>query len=186
MTDARQFPLDAGATAAGPIERIEDWLVRECARVLGSRFKSIESGPGEWSDDYLARVIRVLPAIRVAFLGAQSRDNQCLDMSSRWIIYIVTGWSGQKEQPRRRSQGSTLGTYRAATLLAPWLHDYVIGEDSGQVKVDRIDNLWMGKLDRKGAALMSLTLSIPMHFDAQIDCDAFDEFLTAGVDWSQE
>ena len=183
MKAPAQHIVAAEGSVAGPIETAEDWLVSECERVLGSVFRSIEAGPGEWSDAYLARLISEMPALRVAFIGGEARNNSFLDLESAWMIYIATGWSGQSEKDRRRGRSGAIGSYRAASLLAPWLQGTVI-PDVGGVSVVAITNLWNGMLDRKGLSLLSIRLSIPINLDTQIDCEAFDQFLTAGIDWS--
>lgn len=183
MTEPMQHPTSWDDRAPGPLGRCEDWLVAECTRVLGGVFRSIEAGPGEWSDDYLRRLVKSLPAVRVAWLDGTARKSiPDLDVDSRWAVYLLTGWNGQRESDRRR--GSGVGAWPAATLLAPWLHACVPGNGVGQVMVDRIDNLWSGDLDRVGVALVAITLNVQLAFDPQVEEGEFDDFLRAGADWS--
>ena len=175
-----QHILTLEEASLSPVEAAEDWLVAECKRVLGSVFKSIESGPGEWSDAYLKRIVKAVPACRVAFLGGPARAETALTLDTRWMIYLLTGWAGQSERNRRRGG---IGSYRAATLLAAWLHTCRVAE-VGKCMVMEVSNLWTGEIDRQGLALTAIRLEIVLPVNPPVDADGFREFLTAGVDWN--
>ena len=181
-----QHVLEATDTSPGAIEVAEDWLLAECARVLNPRgtgpCKSIESGPGEWSEDYLDRFVKSAPAIRTACLGGTADTATQLDVDTEWAVFVLTGWRGQREKLRRRGWNDGVGAYRAVTLLAPWLHACKVG-DVGFCTVKRLTNLWSGQLDRKGVALWSIGLNIRLQIDRPIDEDALAEFLHADVRW---
>ena len=166
MTAPEQHVLAPGDTPPGALEIAEDWILAECARVLNpgdaGPFRSIESGPGEWSEDYLNRFVTSAPAIRVACMGGAADKGTDLDVDTEWAVFVLTGWQGQRERDRRRGKGGGIGAYRAVTLLAPWLHACSVG-DVGFCTVRRIANLWSGQLDRKGLALWSINLDIRLH-----------------------
>ena len=164
------------------ISAAEDWLVAETERVFGTAFKSIESGPGEWSDAYLERVVAQAPAIRIAFLDGAARDGSALTVDTRWSVYLLTGWSGGGPRTRRRGSGGSIGTWRAIEVLAPWLHNRAI-PDVGRVRVADAANLWSGALDRKGLALSAIGLSIAIDLDPELDESELADFLRAGTDW---
>ena len=178
--DAQQFATRLkNARSDGPAGVAEDWLIAECKRVLGCTFKSIERGPGKWGPEYLKRFISDLPACRVAALNGTGRDNEELDVDSRWAIFLGVGWDGKDQ--RQRSRGER-GLFRAVSLLAPWLHNQVVDGDAGvgKVRVMEIQNLYSGPDDLHGCSFASLVLGIPLHFDVPVDCDRFDEFIQAG------
>lgn len=177
-----EHPLALEKTAASPIERAEDWLVAECNRLLGSVFRSIESGPGEWSDAYLQRVVSSAPAVRVAFLDGDGKDTSDLQLDGRWAIYVLTGWRGTDDRTRRRGDARQIGSYRAACLLGAWLHNRRI-PDVGGIRVRSMVNMWAGRLDRSALSLFGVTLDIPMTVPVPVDVAQFRSFLTAGVDW---
>ena len=164
------------------IARAEDWLVEELRRILGSHIASIESGPGDWSESYLARVLQSAPAVRVVFTGASARSGADLTIDSWWRVYIVTGWSGGGQRGRRRGQVGQIGAYRALELAAPLLHNVLI-PDAGRVRVTGIDNLWTGELDRAGVAVYAVTLTLPLTLEPELDDANYDEFLRAGLAW---
>ena len=166
------------------ISAAETWLVDELERCFGEVFKSIESGPGEWSDAYLTRVIASAPAIRVAFLDGPARNQGGLTLDTRWSVYVLTGWSGGNQRTRRRGKGDKIGTYRAVEVIAPWLHRVVI-PDVGRCQVSDVANLWTGELDRKGLALFAIGLSVTIDLDPDPEtCDAdLQDFLKVGVEW---
>ena len=173
----------------GPIGAAEDWLVKECCRVLQSHFPSIESGPGEWSESYLRRVLKAIPAVRVAWEGGQARESGELTVDTVWTIYVITGWQGRTEQQRRRGDAKAIGAYRACELLAPILHNSVIPAPDGcggdRIRVADIRNFWTGEIDKVGVALYGIGLKIPLALDPDDEIleENYDEFLRAGIDW---
>ena len=161
---------------------VEDWLLSESSAVLGSYYTSIESGPGEWTDRYLTSLLRAMPAVRVSFLGAESRQSTALTVDARWAVYIVNGWS-KDQAARRRATGSAIGVYRAARLLAPRIHRKRIPDADTFAEVEDIDNLWTGEMDIWQVTLMAIGVRVPMALDEEIDISSIDEFLRAGVDF---
>ena len=164
------------------IAAAEDWLVTEIRRVLGSAFRSIESGPGEWSEDYLKRVVEDVPAVRVAWLGGAGREATMLTLDTRWAVYVLTGWDGGTQHTRRRGRTGEIGAYRATELLAPRLHTALI-PDVGRVRVASVENFWTGAIDRKGLALYAVILDIAIPMDVEIGEGEYEDFLRVGIDW---
>jgi len=164
-------------------DRAEVWLIAQCERIVGSRFKSIDSGPGDWSDAYFTRVIEQKPAIRVAFIAADAENEDDLYLKTRWVIFVVTGWAGGDQKTRRRGSRHQIGAFRAVRLLAPALHNCRI-PDVGLVRVVRAANLWTGDIDKSGSAVFGISLNIDMTLDPEIDEGEFDDFLSIGVDWN--
>ncbi len=167
----------------GALETVETWLVDECERLAGSVFRSIESGPGEWSQAYLERVIKSAPAIRVVWEGGEAQEpaNE-LTVLSRWTVYVVTRWDGSRRNARL---DPARGAYRACELLAPILHNSKI-PDIGLIRVTGIANLWGERIDRGGVAAYGIGLGIPIPLDPDEPALAgnFHDFLTAGIDWN--
>lgn len=164
----------------------EDWLVAECRRLAGSVFRSIESGPGEWSEEYLTRVLRDAPSIRVVWEGgpAQQTPADILTLQTQWTVYVVVGWRGGRREAQRRGRGAQIGAYRACTLLAPILHHSFI-PDVGLIHGTGIVNLWSRETDRHGVAVYGIGLQIPIAItpDPLVLEGRFDDFLTAGIAW---
>ena len=169
---------------ANEIAAAEDWLVATCTELVGSVFKSIESGPGDWSEAYLKRVIEAAPAIRVVWEGGpvQQKPAQILTLTTQWTVYIVTGALHGTKDARQRRMDAQAAAYRACKLLAPVLHWAVI-PGAGQIHVTGIGNLWSSELDKYGLAVYGIGLEIPISIDPDIDEDGYDDFLTAGIDW---
>ena len=164
------------------IGAVEDWLIAELERLLGSRFRSIESGPGDWSDGYFKRLASVAPAIRVVWQDASARPESELTLDTLWNVYFITGWSGGGNQGRRRGQVGQIGAFRAIELAAPILHDALI-PDVGRIRVSGISDLWTEDFEKAGIAVYGLTLAIPIQLDPELDESAFDDFLRAGAEW---
>ena len=169
----------------GAIGKAEDWLVAKCTEVAGDHFKSIESGPGDWSVAYLTRVLKAAPAIRVAWLGGprRGRPAEVLELDSQWAVHVAFGWTGPAERLARRGKGARIGAYRACELLAPILnHETIPGV--GQIHVSGIHNMWNGETDKAGIAAYAIGLEIPLSLDPdELAEDEYDDFLRAGIDW---
>ena len=167
------------------LDVVEDWLIGEARAVLDSYYTSIESGPGEWSDRYLQSVVKDMPAVRVAFLTAEARQETALTVDSRWIIYIVNGYA-KDESTRRRATAPAIGVYRAACLLAPRIHRKPITistDDSTFADVTDIENLWTGEMDIWQLSLMGIGVTVPLALNEKPDGSTIDDFLRAGVDF---
>ena len=167
------------------LDIVEDWIIGEARAVLGSYYTSIESGPGEWSDRYLQSVFKDMPAVRVAFLTAEARQETALTVDSRWLIYVINGWS-KDQAARRRATAPAIGVYRAACLLAPRIHrkPIIISDDDRTfAEVDEIENLWTGEIDIWQLSLMGIGVTVPIALEEKPDGSTIDDFLRAGVDF---
>ena len=181
--------MSAGDTTrvefADPFTEVENWLIAEATAVLGSYYTSIESGPGEWTDRYLQSVIKTMPAVRVCFLDADARDSTALTVDSRWSVYIVNGYS-KDQASRRRAPAPSIAVYRAASLLAPRVHNAMIevGDgDTTRARVADIENLWTGELDIWQLTLLGIGVTVPLALDVKLDLSGIGDFLRVGVDW---
>ena len=167
------------------LDVVEDWLISEATAVLGSYYTSIESGPGSWSDRYLQAIIKDIPAVRVAFQGASSRDETALTIDSRWTVFIVNGYE-KDERTRRRPASPAIGVYRAACLLAPRIHNAIIplaDDDQTFARVSELENLWDGSIDIWRLAIFAVDVVVPLGLDEKPDGSTPDDFLRAGVDF---
>ena len=119
------------------------------------------SGPREWDNGYLQRLLVAAPAIVVAFLGGEpyedSKTSTVLKLEGRWGVYICTGWNGMGQKERRHGAGAGLDlTHRAAAAI----HTAILTEPNGErlpqtivegigVETDAaldISNLWVGSI----------------------------------------
>ena len=171
------------AELESPIRAAEKWLVKEARGLVDCKFRSVEAGPGEWSEEYLRRVIALAPAVRVAWLGGQARDAALLTLDTRWVVYVLTAWDGNQTGDHAR-----VGAYAACTLLATKFHNVLIPSTGrvpspGRVRVGMIDNLWSAEVEKKGLALYAIGLEVPIPLDLEIDPSDYGDFLRAGLDW---
>ena len=167
------------------LDVVEDWLITEARAVLGSYYTSIESGPGQWSERYLQSVVKTMPAVRVAFLGADPRDETALTVDGDWEIYILNGWSKDRDA-LRRAKGTTTGLFRAACLLAARIHRkpiIIADDDRTFAEVVDISNSWRGELDIWQLSLIGIGVTVPLALDEKVDPSTIDDFLRAGVDF---
>lgn len=154
---------------------------------------TVEPGPGEWSDAYLARILKSLPAAIVAWRGGDAGERGNLAVGSEWSVYVATGWNtGQKRSLR------TAGAWYAVRRIAPELHNatvfhYPAGDTEppqripglGRARVMAIRNLWSGDIDKQGMALFQVVVDIPMALEPAIDADFLD-LDEVGVAWGFE
>ena len=161
----------------------QTWLVEECERVLGSTFRSIQTGPGDWSDDYIRRVIREAPTARVVWRGADASEQTSLSLASAFSVYLVTNQAGAGQGDKLRGAGGFAGAVRSVELLAPMLHNELI-PDVGRIRVVALRNLWGAQIDRADVAVHEIDLRVPLTLDPVEDESEFVDFLRAGVEWN--
>jgi phage gp37-like protein len=157
---------------------VEDALVTRIKAVLGNKVKGVESLPGDWDDDMLRRLLRLVPGVFVAFAGggAKNAGSNAADIESQWIVYVVTGHASG-EAARRRGDALQAGAYELAELLVPALHLFAIA-GVGTMVFSRLENLYTGMVDRQGLSVYAITFQLPMCFSADLDLSALDDFET--------
>ena len=144
-----------------------------------ARVRSIEPGPGSWSEEYFERIVKLAPAVVVAFLRAEPRERPQLDVDSAWAVICITPWSGQD----RASAGDA--SLMAAEAIAAELHQCTPASPAlGIIRAGEIERIWTGSIDKKGRSVTALTLTLEVSIDpAAIDPATLNDFLAAGVDW---
>lgn len=160
----------------------EDWIVADLARVLGERVKTVESAPGRWSDEFVKRMVRALPAVYVVWGSGTAENTTYLDLDTRWYVYVVTGRDGLDQRARRRGTDAQTGAYALVEVVATTLHNAFI-PDVGKLAVERAENLYAGGLEGKALALYAVTLKLGLQLDPEDAVSDLDEFLTAGIGW---
>ena len=118
-------------------------------------------------------------------MRATARKSTALTVDGRWSIYILNGYS-KDQAARRRSAGAAIGVYRAATVLAPRVHNAHIrvgADDTTRAEVVDIANLWTGEMDIWQVALFGIGVAVPLALDVNLDLSSIDDFLRVGVDW---
>ena len=135
------------------------------------------SGPHEWDNGYLQRLLASAPAIVVAFLGGEpyedSKTSTVLDLEGKWGVYVCTGWNGMGQAERRNGAGAGLDLlHRAASVL----HTAILTDAKGNrlpivqvegigVETDAsldISNLWVGSI--------AVTVELPLELLPTEDC----------------
>ena len=143
------------------------------------------SGPREWDNGYLQRLLGVTPAIVVAFLGGEpyedSHNSTVLKLDGKWGIYICTGWNGMGQEERRLGAGSGLDLmHRAASVLHTAPLEDANGSRLPQVAVEGlgvetdaavdISNLWVGAI--------AVSVELPLELLPTENCyGPLDDFL---------
>ena len=78
-------------------------------------------------------------------------------------------------------RGGAPGAMAVAEALATVLHNR-LATGAGRVRVEAFANLWTGELDRRGVALWSIGLGMPVPLDPDEAAAELDGFLRAGLD----
>ena len=143
------------------------------------------SGPREWDNGYLQRLLGVTPAIVVAFLGGEpyedSKTSNVLVLDGKWGVYICTGWNGKGQEERRLGAGSGLDLlHRAASVLHTAI---LLDEHGGRLPIAQVEgigvetdasldisNLWVGSI--------AVSVELPLELQPSEDCyGPLDDFL---------
>ena len=146
---------------------------------------TVFSGPREWDNGYVQRLLVAAPAIVVAFLGGEAfgdtRVSTVLELEGKWGVYICTGWNGKGQAERRRGAGAGLDLlHRAASVL----HTAILTDANGErlpfaqvegigVETDAaldLANLWVGSI--------AVNVELPLELLPSEDCyGPLDDFL---------
>lgn len=156
----------------------EDALIAKIKALLGNAVRTVESLPGDWDDDMLKRLLRLVPGVFVAFAGGGPRSggSNLASLDGQWIVYVVTGHASG-EAARRRGDGVQVGAYELIERLAPALHLFVV-PGVGTLRFARVENLYTGMVDRQGIAVYALTFQLDMTFSDAVDEASLDDFQT--------
>ncbi len=131
---------------------------------------NIESSPHSWDDGYLQRLLGALPAIRVAFTGADPYDDTAtstvLDMVGTWEAYICTGWNGTSQEERRKGAGAGFDLlHRAAAALHTAILKDEVGNRLPQVVVDGIEIVSDSALDISNLWVAGIRLKVELPLE---------------------
>ena len=153
---------------------------------------TILSAPHEWDGGFVQRLIGDLPAVLVAFVGAEKPDDRYteLNLDGRWACYIATGWNGSDQAARRLGSGAG---YDLMHRVGATLHNAMLLDENGErltrVTVDGmgvetdsaldIANLWIGSV--------SVEVELPMELDPGSPCfGPLDAWLRIGATFDIE
>lgn len=147
----------------------ENLIIARIRALLGAKVRAVDSLPGDWDDDTLKRLLRLLPGVFVAWAGgqAQAQGGYSAALAGRWAVYVATGHASG-EHARRAGDAQQVGAYELIEVLLPGLHGYDVGE-VGTLTLIGVENLYTGTIDRQGIAVYALTFALGMNFDAEPD-----------------
>lgn len=144
---------------ADPIVEVEEALidlVRGALTVDGRMLvKTVESLPGDWDDEMLKRMLRVVPGVFVAWAGGPAEPAQGPEVRARWMVYTVTGHASG-EAARRRGDAREAGAYALVSLIVSTVHNWA-PEGGNSLQLRDVANLYTGTIDRQGIAVYAMT-----------------------------
>ena len=143
----------------------------------------IASGPHEWDNGYVQRLLTSTPAIRVAFLGAESHGDSdistSLNLDGKWAAYVIVGWNGKNEKERRIGAGAG---YDLLHRVASALHTAILSEEDGSrlpiATVTGLEVLTDSALDVSNLWIAAVEISVELPLDLMPECTGpLDDFL---------
>ena len=166
------------------IAETDDALVRllETCAFPGT---TVMSAPHEWDAGFVQRLLTDVPAILVAFLGAEPYDDTktstLLNVAGKWSVLVCTGWHGRDQRDRRLGVGAGFDLLaRAASVL----HTAILTDAKGNrlpivqveglgVETDSaldLSNLWVGSI--------AVSVELPLELLPTESCyGPLDDFL---------
>jgi len=147
------------------IKVAEAAIIAKIKALVGNTVRAVESLPGDWDDDTLKRLLRLVPGVFIAWAGGPAKElgGNDLAIAGSWMVFIATGHASG-EAARRLGDAQQVGAYDLIELLAPGLHGYTV-PDVGTLGLTRCDNLYTGVIDRQGLAVYALAFGLDMPFD---------------------
>ena len=148
---------------------------------------TVMSAPHEWDAGFVGRLLGDLPAVLLAFVGAEQPESRLteLNLDGRWAAYIATGWNGSDQAARRLGAGAG---YDLMHRVAAGLHNAMLLDENGErltrVTVDGMGvetdsavdlaNLWIGSI--------SIAVELPMELEEGSPCfGPLDDWLKIGM-----
>ena len=179
------------------IAAAEDWLLAVIRDEMGSAV-NVDTGPYDWSGEYLKKLIRDLPAVRVVWDGGTAADATSVSLAVTWTLYVVTGWQGENQEARRRAASN--GAYVMLAALTNRLHNLNMAdaqfsasgtrvteavEGAGRLRLSEIVNEGGSEWDRVGIAIYSIVLDHQMPLEFEAAAGTVDDWLGGDVDFDR-
>jgi phage gp37-like protein len=165
------------------IKNVEDQLIAKCTAALtvGGQLKvrTVDSLPGDWDADTMKRLLRLAPAVLIAFSGGPVREvgaNDAVTIDAQWSVIAVTAHASG-EAARRRGDSQQIGAYEILESMIPKLHGETI-PDEGSLSLVSIENLYSGEIDKQGLAVYAMRFALPMTLPFALDESTIDPFET--------
>ena len=161
----------------------EDAVIAQVKALLGNKVKAVDSLPGDFDEDTLKRMLILTPGVFVLWTGggAKAVGGASPSLDGQWVLYIVTAHaSGQAA--RRRGDAQQAGAYELIEVLLPGLHGFNLADD-GSLTFVRVENLFNGRVDKRGVAVYAITFQQMMTLPAVPDPSLLTPFETFDAQW---
>ncbi|HEL3750005.1 TPA: DUF1834 family protein [Stenotrophomonas maltophilia] len=163
------------------IASVEQFLIDTLQVAFGNKIRTVESLPADWDDDTFRRVLRATPGVFVVFGGGQRNEEEShpgkVVLDARWGIVAATAHASG-ELARRRGDKVDIGAYEIIQRVAKVVEALAV-PGNGEIRVEGVENLFSGDLERQGAAIYGLQLTLPMYLSGDDDVEPnLDDFRT--------
>lgn len=162
---------------------IETHLLALMRGAVTNHVRLCESLPGVWTEKTFKQVLRVVPAVYLAWDGgpAQRSAGDAVSIESRWFVYVVTSHASG-ERARRHGDATAIGAYELLELLVPLLHGQVV-PDAGAIAITGIDNVFSDDADAVAVAVYAIGFAMPLGFVFAPELATLSPFATFDVSW---
>jgi len=156
------------------IDTLELEIITRLKGVLGKKVRAVESLPAEWTEELLAKLLRVFPAVYIVFAGGRNLGGSPgVRLDSRWVIYVVTGHAGGAAQ-RKQGDGREAGAYDLLSRVLTCLNGHSFS--SGSMLLENVDTLATARSEQQGVIVYGSTWRLPMMVEADFTEDATTDF----------
>lgn len=166
------------------IAAIEQHLIDTVKARFTTSLRAVESLPSDWDADTFNRLLRGVPGVFVVFGGGQpdpaSNDDGVI--LAQWVLIAATAHASG-ELARRRGDSREIGAYEIIEILTQLLDGHDV-PDAGRMKLQEIDNLFTGAVEKQGAAIYGVRFELPMPLAPSDQVPpTLDDFLTFQPDY---
>lgn len=159
------------------ITAAENALVALVKAHFAGKLKAVESIPSDWDEDTFRRVLRSAPGVFVSYGGGAVRELGQASHMARFVLFVATTHASG-ELARRHGDAREIGAYAVIEHLVHLLDGRII-DGIGSVTVTEIQNLFSGPIEKQGAAIYGVVVTLPIQFDPDLEpAPTLDDFLT--------
>jgi phage gp37-like protein len=162
---------------AAKIATIEDVLIDQTEKLFAQRVRTVEWAPPDWDEDYIKRILILLPGVFWIFHGATRLDEGAatIKLDTQWTCVAATKHA---QEPKKRARGDAreIGCYDIIEAIIARFDGLVIDNVGVLETIDWNNDLAL-KLEKQ--ALMTQSASFHMLIDLDRIVDADDANIAA-------
>lgn len=152
-----------------PTAMLEAELISRIKAKFGDELRTVEALSGAWTDETVKQLMRVAPAVYVAFIG-NSESDLSYSVRQTWAIFAsVDVLNGQRIEAQK--------AFAIHDYLVFILHNHLFSCSRRAMQFKESANLFSELAVKRGLFVYGLYFTIDMPFPA-FDDDGIDDFIT--------